>query len=106
MCPQPLEDGLKVVAVSVKDRIDAPAETLLDTVPRHLSHGFHLTGTELVDRSTSLISLGLAIDTALLGERVNTPRLGRVVTAITLVDIDPLEIDADVNHQSLPALPC
>jgi hypothetical protein len=90
--PQPGEDEAQVVADCGEDGVRGVAGTALEVAAAEVAVGFHVSDHSLDGGSAPQFALDDAEDAALLAGDEDAARIGRIVAAISLVDIGALDL--------------
>lgn len=90
--PQPGEDAPEVVSGGGEDGIGGVAGMALEVAASVVALLLHVADEGLDGGSPAQLSLDGTEDTALLSGDEDAARLGRIVTAVSLVDVDPFDL--------------
>ena len=91
---QPFEDEAEVVADGGQHGVGVVAVLPLEVVAAEMACGLHVSDHRLDGRAAPELALDLAVYTTLLAGEVDPERSGRVVAAVALVGVDPLDLAA------------
>ena len=89
---QPGEDEAQVVADCGKDGVRGVAGTALEVAAAEVAVGFHVSDHSFDGGAAPQFALDDAEDAALLAGDEDAARIGRIVPAVSLVDIGALDL--------------
>ena len=92
--PQPVEDEAEVVAGGGENGIGVVAGSFLEVIAVEVAVGLEVSDDRFDGRTPAQLLLDDTVNATFLSRSVDPERLGRVVTAVALVDLGALDLGA------------
>ena len=102
---EPGEDASEVVADGGEDDVGSVSCAAFEIATAQVTFGLEMTDDRLDGGSASQLALDNSEDTALLAGNEDAPRILRVVAAVSLVDIGPLDRTAGERFGAVDDVP-